>query len=96
MTFRVGDFIRFDRAWSIDLVEPVWCYVVSTHEYENSILLKGAFKLDKPMILYTKFHAKPWHFDRTLISHAVVVPFDEVPDDVMASFVRWRLLREPG
>lgn len=99
-THPTGSFVRCDRAWSQDLSEPAWYYIINEHDYQRGgLLLKGCFRPDRPLAVYARC-------DVTWISEALgddgvpivrerVVPADEVPDDVMAAFVKWKLMGEP-
>lgn len=95
-----GAFIRCDRAFSEELAEPCWYYIIDGRDLvQGSLILKGSFRPDRPRPLFDRCDAAristAMGDDGLPIVREQVVPIDEVPADVMAAFVKWKLLGEP-
>jgi hypothetical protein len=88
---RVGDFLRCDRAWCRELKEPAWCVIVAlvNRSRVKAVILKNRFRPDGPGP-FTEADIGVVGTG-TAIARTVIVPADEVPDDVLALFTLWRL-----
>lgn len=89
---KIGNFVKCTRAWSKDLKEPCWYYVFDADATYGSVILKGHFKNPVP-----RFHISDANNPACArcddIVREQIVPIELVPDDVLAEFTVWRLIK---
>jgi hypothetical protein len=91
---KVGDVMRWDKAWEQELSDPLWCLVIGDDDdgvWTDVNLLGGSEMRDRFPIGDTGDFDWPPTDRMERYAHGCIVPPDDWPDEVCAAVAMYKL-----